>query len=101
MIAVRRVLSKMELDWKISVPTVLAAVMSAVVSGTIAYSAIRSDIRDSDTHMRFLEDRVSKIETDARKVSKIETDIDWIRKLLDQRRGEIENLLGSSKKAAL
>ena len=90
----RRVWNEMRLDWTISVPTVAAAVLSAIA----AYYAITSDIRDTNTHMRFLEDRVAKIENDARKVSKIETDIEWIRKLLDQRRGDLDYLLGPAPK---
>lgn len=91
----RRVWSEMRLDWTISVPTVAAAILSAIA----AYFAITSDIRDANTHMRFLEDRVAKIENDARKVSKIETDIEWIRKLLDQRRGDLDLLIGPPPKS--
>ena len=92
--ALRRVYEQMRLDWTISVPTVAAAIVSAFA----AYFAITSDIRDANTHMRFLEDRVAKMENDARKISKIETDIEWIRKLLDQRRGDLDLLIGPAQK---
>lgn len=91
--AVRRIYDKMRVDWTVSVPTIGSAVAVAL----FAYFANTSDIRNIDTRLRYVESTVSTSLTDSKKIGKIESDIDWIRKLLDQRRSSIDFIFGTPK----